>query len=1068
MSPTTSQRDWTRQLWVYPALVIFTGLPYIMAGALHSPFVFDDEKLVRDNESIRDLSRIHEIFDIASKRWDDQPLRANYRPVRFLSYALDYQLSRWYCRWNGISFAPENPPVFIFHLTNLILHGLNVLLLLGIGRRLLGSGAAALALAALFAVHPLATEAVVYISGRRDVLSLFFFLAAVRIYLGREEAPAGRLSWIAFVAVPLLFIAGLLSKEMVVTLPAVLVLIDLARRAPWRLRRAAFHALLFAVAIAFTLFEASNPRLVARPVGGELLGTLLTAPRYVMRYLGLLLFPVSQSLDYSYDAIPAATGLLSPWTTLPALLAVLALWAAGLRALLKPRPLLEPVPKIHPATLQQNWGRLRRRHTALGLLALFLRLIRLRRPPSVSRSARAFGQPSEATPSGCPPPPGARIYATARFSPLSGAFSPGTARRKPSGRGPRSDFRDGLLAIGLLWFLGTLLPVLQFIPIPERFAERFAYLPGIGLFIVLAAGFLRLHRWEPILGRASAAVVSIALLVLCYQRARDWRTPLQLWESAARAQPRCARAHIGHANALRDLGGLRLRDAAAAYSRAIEILEENPRDLQKETLRRGHLLQARLFRAEACAQLGAESPERYRQAIADYRWLLEQADVDGARVAEAPKFTVVYYQLGNCHFGLRELAEARKAYLKVIDRGEPAALVRAAHYYLGKIQLLDGKEAEGVAELEAAYRMAAEEDRRSGDENFVQNRYQLAGELADALIARKDFARAGQVLDEVLEKMGDRPERKHLLFRKARLHDGRAQVHEAALELEKALAIDPRYGPALLFLASLEENRGNLDRAKDLYQKVLEQDPNHDKALRGLDSVELKRALARSSASSPEEEEGLKILDGLIERGEKSIEDGKLKAAEEFFRKAADAPPSPKNQPRRARALLGLGRIAREYRLWDKAEAFFLAAQDADPGSKEALLAAADMRLRDREDGAGARALYRQYVDGFPPGQRGAPHAYFNLALLVEEENPAEAADLLHKAKEAGEKEPAIDRRLGYLYARLEKWEASLDAFQSFLEKAEDPEEKRKVRKYLEEKVLPRVPGGEELRDSKK
>ncbi len=762
---------------------------------------------------------------------------------------------------------------------------------------------------------------------------------------------------------PLLFIAALFSKEMVVTLPAVLVLIDLARRAPWRPERAAFHGLLFAMAIAFTLFEASDPRLVARPVGGELLGALLTAPRYVMRYLGLLLFPISQSLDYSYDAIPASTGLFSPWTTLPALMLVLALWAAGLRALLKPLP---------------------------------------------------------------------------------------------------------LLAIGLLWFLGTLLPVLQLIPIPERFAERFAYLPGIGVFLVLAAGFLRLHRWEPILGRGAAAAVSIALLVLCYQRARDWRTPLQLWESAARAQPRCARAHIGNANALRELGGLRLRDAAAAYSRAIEILEEEPQALQKEMLRLGHLLQARLFRAEVCARLGAESPERYRQAIADYRWLLEQADVDGTHVADSPKYTVVYYHLGNCRFALREWAEARKAYLKVLERGEPATLVRAAHYYLGKIELLEGKAGEGAAELEAAYRMAAEEDRRSGDENFVENRYQLAGELSDALLAKKDFARAGQVLDEVLEKMGDRPERKHLLIHKARLHDARAQVHEAVLDLEKALQIDPRYGPALLFLASIEENRGNLDRAKDLYQKVLEQEPNHEKALRGLDSVELKRALARSSASSSEEEEGLKILDGLLERGERALEDGKLKAAEDLFRKAADAPSSTKNQPRRARGLLGLGRIAREYRLWDKAEAFFRAAQDADPGSKEALLAAADLHLHDREDREGARALYRQYVDGFPPGKRGAPHAYYNLALLVEEENPAEAADLLHKAKEGGEKEPAIDRRLGYLYARLEKWEASLGAFQSFLEKAEDPEEKRKVRRYLEEKVLPRVRGGEELRDSKK
>ena len=144
-----------RRLLPAALVALAAVLPFL--HALRAPFVFDDVKLVRDNETIRDPARIPATFNIFSKRWDGEELRANYRPLRFLSYAIDYQLTRLI---HG-ERPPAELPTSVFRLHNIALHAVNALLLLAIGRLLLGDGAAALVLALLFAVHPLATEAVV-------------------------------------------------------------------------------------------------------------------------------------------------------------------------------------------------------------------------------------------------------------------------------------------------------------------------------------------------------------------------------------------------------------------------------------------------------------------------------------------------------------------------------------------------------------------------------------------------------------------------------------------------------------------------------------------------------------------------------------------------------------------------------------------------------------------------------------------------------------------------------------------------------------------------------------------
>ncbi len=965
-------------------------LPYLFPfpGVLVAPFVFDDIKLVRDNETIRDFSRLPETFNIFSHRWDAEEVRANYRPLRFLSYAVDYRATRWI--WGD--FAPENLPVQVFHFQNLLLHALNALLVLAIGRRLLRSDAAALCLGLLFAVHPLMTEAVTYISGRRDVLSTFFFLAALRVHLARGEP-----SLPALLGVPILYVLALLTKEMAATLPALLLLVDLALRARWTWRRWLLAAVLWAMAAGFTAYHAANPSLVAGALGGGTERTVLTVPRYVARYLGLVLFPFPQSIDYSFDAIPVSTGLLSP----PATVAAWGLFA-GL--------------------------------AVAGLVCL--------------RRGRALG------------------------------------------------------AIGLLWFLGTLAPVMQVVPIPERFAERFAYLPSIGILLLWASLLGKLIAKRAAAGWAAAAALCLVLTFATALRNQDWLSTVDLWASAAEAQPRAARAHLGHGDAL--LRGGQPRDAVQAFTRSLSILGEEPpeavargepeRAKGDELLRWGQVLQARTFRAQAHAALGTENSDEYRKAIEDYRWLFGRRDIDGVAIDRSPKHIVLRYNLAIC---LQEMARTEPARERAAALGGEAAeefrrvaaaeadqpsLAKASHFFLGKAALAAGKTDEGLREIEEAYRIACEK-------GTADDRFNLAGELADLLIDTKSLDRADEILVRSIAEKIPSPERVHLIYRRARIADRRGDLSGSAHLLEDALDVDRSYGPALLTLAGIEESRGRLDRAEELYRKLAQVSPGEPRAARGLKAIEFRRKLAadgkdgaaKGAEGGPGEggisERGM--LEGLISRGEAHLSRGELLAAVEPLRRAGLGTPGPKEtaemRAMRVKALRRLSDVARALNKLHEAENYLIVASQRGGEGREALRDLGDLLLRDLKDRERAAEIYQEYVDTFRAGELAAAGAYLNLASIVQDKEPSRALDLFVLARRAGYSEPILDRTLGYLYARLGRWEESMESFQAYLDRdelapapASDPAadagravERQKARQFLLEKVLPNLPGAE-------
>lgn len=210
-----------QDLAIYIALVLVTFLVYCRTVGFD--FVsMDDYIYVAENPYVRSGLTLQSI------RWAFTTTHAsNWHPLTWLSLMLDTDTSRFL-------FGDETPDAEFYHLVNVFLHTLNVILLYALLVKTTRAKWPSAFVAAAFAVHPLHVESVAWISERKDVLSTAFWLltmlAYVR-YVGTDENR--RLK--AYMLTLVLFALGLAAKPMLVTLPIVLILTDywpLGRTAP--------------------------------------------------------------------------------------------------------------------------------------------------------------------------------------------------------------------------------------------------------------------------------------------------------------------------------------------------------------------------------------------------------------------------------------------------------------------------------------------------------------------------------------------------------------------------------------------------------------------------------------------------------------------------------------------------------------------------------------------------------------------------------------------------------------------------------------------------------------------
>ncbi len=173
---------------------------------------FDDPEYVVENPHVRAG------LSVAGLAWAFTTThQANWHPLTWLSLMLDAEIS--------------GPKAGAFHFTNLALHVASTLLLFFVLDRMTGARGKSAFVAALFGVHPLHVESVAWIAERKDVLSTFFWFLTLFAWLRHREAPSPR----RYGLVILFFSLGLLAKPMLVSLPLVLLLLDV-----WPLGRLRF------------------------------------------------------------------------------------------------------------------------------------------------------------------------------------------------------------------------------------------------------------------------------------------------------------------------------------------------------------------------------------------------------------------------------------------------------------------------------------------------------------------------------------------------------------------------------------------------------------------------------------------------------------------------------------------------------------------------------------------------------------------------------------------------------------------------------------------------------------
>ena len=260
-----------RTNWLAPITILLLAiLAYL--PAMHAGFIWDDTLLIGDNAALKSANGLHTI-------WITQLMGDNW-PVTATSFWLEWRL--WGMNASG------------YHVINIILHGLNAVLLWQVLRRLNIKGAWAAGL--LFAVHPVCTASVAWISERKNTLSLFFMLVSFLFYLRADS----RLKWLFISLVA--FALALLSKSSVVGFPVILLLCawwqnqkiarqDIIRTLP-------FFALSLGMAwlTIFAQHRAMNQRAI--DLGDPLLTRLLGGTWAIWFYLGKILWPQNLTMIY--------------------------------------------------------------------------------------------------------------------------------------------------------------------------------------------------------------------------------------------------------------------------------------------------------------------------------------------------------------------------------------------------------------------------------------------------------------------------------------------------------------------------------------------------------------------------------------------------------------------------------------------------------------------------------------------------------------------------------------------------------------------------------------------------
>jgi tetratricopeptide (TPR) repeat protein len=640
----------------------------------HYQFVnYDDDVYVTENPQVRMGLGGESVV------WAFTAVHAGYWiPLTWLSYMLD-------CEVYGLH--PGG-----FHLTNVLLHLLNALLLYLVFRRMTGARWRSAFVAALFALHPLQVESVAWVTERKDVLSTLFWMLTLLAYLRYAENPRAT----RYLALLAAFSLGLMAKPMLVTLPFVLFLLDF-----WPLHRLGPSA--------------RSPVTKSRESGRSVV-PFTPLSRLVWEKLPLLALAATASvLAYFTQQMGGALRSLEGWPLNLRIANALVSYVSYLAKAIWPHRLAVFYPYPEAIPLWQAAG------AGFLLVAVSFLVIRARRP--------------------CP-----------------------------------------YLAVGWLWFLITLLPVIGLVQVGlQAMADRFTYVPIIGLAIIVAWGvpdLLAPYRSRPTVLTVSAGIVLSVLAARSWVQVQYWRNSGVLFEHALQVTQRNYLAHNNLGAALFYQG--KIEEAIDHYHQAVQIRPDYQRayfNLGNGFAELGNIDAARRYYAKAPSFKPAEALNNLGRALA-IQGKLEDAMTNYLEALSLkPDLAEAQNNIGDVLARQGKFAEAISRFSKALALDPDLA---EAHDNLGRALARQGKFAEAMNHFFKALALKpdfAEAHCHLGNTLVRLGKLDEAvAHYQEALGLKPDLAEGHNNLGVVLARQG--------------------KLREAAAQFSEALRLAPDYAQA--------------------------------------------------------------------------------------------------------------------------------------------------------------------------------------------------------------------------------------------------------------------------------
>jgi len=561
-----------RRTWIV-GLLLFVVTLAIYWPATHFPFVsYDDQLYVYENpQVIKGLSWPGFVWACTSIVCD------NWLPLTQLSHMADCSLFHLFAGGH--------------HLTSILLHAVNTVLLWSLLKRLTISFWPSTLVAALFAWHPLNVESVAWIAERNNVLSMFFFIVTLSAYLSYVKNP--RPAW--YVLALALFALGLMAKPMLVTLPCLLLLLDY-----WPLRR---------ISPSQSIGELASQKESRRLLWEKIPFLALALADCVITYIvqkqsGAIRSLTECPLDIRLWNIPVAYVTYVAKTFFPAKLCVLYVFP-------------DKAP-IVTATLSLIW---------LVLVTIL---------------------------------------------------------------GWRLKARLPWFFTGWFWFLGTLVPVIGLIQSGDHaMADRYAYLPFVGLFFVIAFGLEAGLLVKPALRTVIIATTAIFIgvcLVLTRQQLMSWQDSVALFTQAVAVNPENADAQNLLGRALSGRG--RSAEAIEHFTDAVHLHPKNASlqyDLGRELIATGEFAKAESHLAVAAEQMPNDPVlgNAYGVALMNNGKPEEAARTFSRTIELQPGYSKPYFNLGKMQFAAGQNQPAIKNFTSALqlESDWPEALEALARTY---------------------------------------------------------------------------------------------------------------------------------------------------------------------------------------------------------------------------------------------------------------------------------------------------------------------------------------------------------------------------------------------------